>query len=81
MGDKSMFAPSVYARKSGPSGPNRKRYKRICLWCGNTFPTSRPDAKTCKVAHRVALARYVKEHGQPPLFPFGVKPHAKRKVR
>lgn len=64
-------------RSGGEYAPNYLRYNRVCLWCGATFPTSRPDAKTCKVAHRVALARYVAKHGQPPLFPFGVKPDGK----
>lgn len=55
-------------------GENSIRYFPICLWCGVEFPAKRPDAATCKVAHRVALARYVKKHGQPPLFPFGIRP-------
>lgn len=66
------------ARKGKKYGENSLRYDRVCLWCGVLFPTTRPDAKTCKVAHRVALARYVGKHGEPPMFPFGVQPDPKR---
>lgn len=58
-------------------GPNVIRYYPVCLWCRITFPAKRPDAQTCKPAHRVALHRYVAKHGAPPLFPFGVKPDDK----
>lgn len=59
-------------RKGKKYGPNTVRYYPICLWCSRTFPAARPDAKTCKPAHRVALSRYVSEHGAPPMFPFGL---------
>lgn len=62
-------------------GENSLRYFPVCLWCGRYFPAARPEARTCKVAHRVALARYVKKHGQPPMFPFGVKPDPKPTAR
>jgi len=65
------------SRKGKTYGENPQRYYPVCLWCGTFFPAARPDAKTCKTAHRVALARYVKKHGQPPMFPFGVQPNAK----
>lgn len=52
-------------------GENSIRYFPRCLWCGREFPAKRPDAVTCKTAHRVALNRYVKKHGGPPLFPWG----------
>lgn len=59
------------ARKGKTFGENSIRYFPLCLWCGHEFPAKRPDAKTCEAAHRVALARYVKKHGGPPMFPFG----------
>ena len=66
------------ARKGKKYGPNYLRYDRVCLWCGVTFPTSRPDAKTHSPKCRVALARYVAKHGQPPMFPFGLVRDPKR---
>lgn len=59
------------AKKGKTYGENTIRYYPICLWCGRVFPAKRPDAVTCKPAHRVALKRYKDEHGRPPLFPFG----------
>lgn len=65
-------------RRSGQSyGENSIRYFPLCLWCGLDFPAKRPDARTCRPAHRAALARYVKRHGRPPLFPFGLQPYPK----
>jgi hypothetical protein len=65
-------------RKSGKKYPgNLLKYNPLCLWCGLPFVAARPEAKTCNTAHRVALARYVAKHGQPPMFPFGVKPDLK----
>jgi hypothetical protein len=79
MGKESEIGRSCYGRKSGPQGPDKRRYRPLCLWCGVEFRSARPTAKTCIVAHRVALARYVAKHGQPPMFPFGVKPDQRRK--
>jgi len=59
------------ARKGKKYGPNSQPYTPLCLWCGVEFRAARPDAITCNTAHRVALNRYVKKHGQPPMFPFG----------
>lgn len=65
-------------RKSGKSyGRNHDRYPRVCLWCGVSFRAARPEAKTCGGSHRVMLCRYVKKHGKPPMFPFGLKPDRK----
>jgi len=64
-------------RQGKTYGENTLRYFPVCLWCGRFFPAARPEAQTCKVACRVALARYRKKHGQPPMFPFGVQPDAK----
>ena len=61
-------------------GENSLRYFPLCLWCGATFLASRPDAKTHAPKCRVALARYVKKHGQPPMFPFGTIPDKKGKL-
>lgn len=52
-------------------GENSIRYFPLCLWCGVEFAAKRPDAKTHCTACRVALNRYVKKHGGPPMFPFG----------
>ncbi len=66
-------------RKSGQTyGENTLKYFPLCLWCGQLFASARPDAKTCGPRCRVALARYVAKHGQPPLFPFGLTPDPKR---
>jgi len=59
------------ARRGQKYGENTIRYFPVCLWCGLVFPAKRPDAQTCCTAHRVALMRYVRKHGQPPMFPFG----------
>lgn len=65
-------------RRSGQEfGENSIRYFPICLWCGVEFGAKRPDTKTHCTACRVALNRYVKKHGQPPMFPFGLKPDEK----
>lgn len=68
-------------RKGKTFGENSLRYVRVCLWCGIEFPTTRPDTKTCKATHRVALNRYVAKHGQPPMFPFGLVRKEKGKVK
>jgi hypothetical protein len=66
-------------RKSGKTYEgNNLCYQPICLWCALPFVAARPDAKTCAPKCRVALARYVKRHGQPPMFPFGVVPDTRR---
>lgn len=66
-------------RSGGPPTSNLLKYNPICLWCGLPFVAARPDAKTCCNKCRVALARYVGKHGQPPMFPFGIKPDDKPK--
>lgn len=71
MGKKKAAKPWGAIRKGKTYGENSIRYFPLCLWCGHEFAAKRPDAKTCKTAHRVALARYVAKHGQPPMFPFG----------
>ena len=71
MGRKSKKPHWPLARKGKKYGENTIRYYPICLWCGRTFPAKRPEAQTCKTAHRVALKRYVDKHGGPPMFPFG----------
>lgn len=71
MGDGSESGRSPYGRKSGPQGPDKRKYRRVCLWCGIEFQAARPAAKTHTARCRVALARYVAKHGRPPMFPFG----------
>ena len=65
------------AKRGEKYGKNSIRYFPLCLWCSVEFPAKRPDAQTCCTAHRVALMRYVRKHGQPPLFPFGLTPDPK----
>lgn len=68
-------------RRSGKKyGANAVKYTPFCLWCGEMFRTTRPDAKTDTPACRRALQRYVKKHGQPPMFPFGHVRKEKKKV-
>jgi len=69
-------------RKAGQKvGEYSIRYFPLCLWCGAEFVAKRPDAKTCSATHRTALTRYVRKHGQPPMFPFGLKPDPKPRCR
>jgi len=72
MSSGSKRRPPRGRQKGSKYGENTIRYYPICLWCGRVFCAKRPDAKTCKAAHRVALSRYVSEHGRPPLFPLGM---------
>lgn len=67
-------------RRSGQTGTtNLLKYNPVCSWCALPFVAARPEAQTCAPKCRVALARYVKKHGRPPMFPFGLKPDQKRK--
>lgn len=63
-------------RRGKSYGSNEKKYEHLCLWCGKAFKAARPEAKTCCNAHRLALGRYVKRNGHPPMFPFGIPPGA-----
>jgi hypothetical protein len=66
-------------RKSGQKyGLNRAKYNHRCAWCFVLFMSSRPEAKTNSPTCRSALSRYVKRHGSPPLFPFGVQPDRRK---
>lgn len=71
MGRKKFKGDFPANRKGKTYGENTIRYYPICLWCGRVFPAKRPEAKTHGPKCRVALKRYVDEHGRPPLFPFG----------
>lgn len=38
-------------------GPRKRRYRRICAFCGEEFKASRRDAKACSSRCRKALSR------------------------
>lgn len=78
----SANLPRGPGRKKGSTyGENTIRYYPNCKWCGRVFGAKRPDAKTHSPRCRVALKRYVDEHGKEPLFPFGVALVQKGEVR
>jgi predicted nucleic acid-binding Zn ribbon protein len=68
-----MSMPDLGKCKVGKSR-HAVRFTILCLYCGSSHPTTRPDTKTCSAKCRRALHAYKLRHGSLPLFPFGVEP-------
>ena len=43
-------------------GPNTKKYRLVCEWCGCGFPSSRPETNCCSNAHKLRYYRWQKKY-------------------
>lgn len=68
--NRTMGTPKKQFR-AGHNGPNTKRHRLVCIWCGAEFLAAKSHARCCSSNCRSQLSRYVSRHGCPPLFPFG----------
>jgi len=59
------------SRKGKQYGENSLKYDLACCMCARSFPSTRPDARTCTASCRSALRRWVKRYGELPREPPG----------